>query len=122
MATAADNFNAMMAADAQAIIVNGEFAESITYVKRNGVRRVIFAVVFREGTQPLAGPSQAHVPKVSISVANDALTGIAAAEMAEGDMVALDLHKSGKIKTLRINTPIFGAMEYDQGVLHLELN
>ena len=122
MASAAANFNALLKADAQTIIVNGEFAETITYISRGGVRRTIQAVVFREGTEPLPGPSQAHVPKVTISIANDATTGIAAAELQDGDMVSLDLHKDGRIKTLRINTPIFGVNEYDEGVLHVELN
>ena len=98
----------VLAGDAAAFIDADGWGESITYINIRGVRRTIFAVVEREEAVPLPGPSQAHISKVTIVVANNSTTGIASAEISEGDMVALDLLKSGKIKTLRINAGTYG--------------
>lgn len=122
MSSSSDAFNAMLAADAQ-VIVAGEFSESITYINRLGVRRVISAVVFRDGVRPLPGSSQARTPSVVVEVANDLATGIASSELEEGEQIELDFARNGKLKRLSIRrSGPDGKWNVDAGMIRLELN
>ena len=60
------------------------YAETVVYTPRVGDARSISAVVDRQPIQPLSETPQGLRPLVPVHVANDAITGIAAADLDTG--------------------------------------
>lgn len=94
-----------------------DFAESVVYYKRNGLSRIINAVVVREAFAINPEDGDTITPVFEVHVANDASTGIASDELnIGGDMLAFAV-RVGKAVERR---SIVRLMSHDEGMLVLE--
>lgn len=105
-------------ADAASVFCNpDDFAESVTYYKRNGLSRTINAVVLREAFAINPEDGDTITPVFEVHVANSATLGIASDELnIGGDMIAFAV-RVGKPVERRSITRL---MTHDEGMLVLE--
>jgi len=107
----------MLDLGADAEIFLAEYGEPITYHPRTGASRVIQAIVDRSPPAPL-GPPGTLAAVLTITVANDAVTGISSAAMDLGaDQVELPLRVGATPERRRIRSP----SAQDPGMLTLEV-
>ena len=107
-----------MQADAVAVFCNvNDFAEAVTYHKRNGLSRTINAVVIREAFAINPEDGDTITPVFEVHVANDSTDGISSDELnIGGDMLAFAV-RVGKAVERR---SIVRLMSHDEGMLVLE--
>jgi hypothetical protein len=105
-------------ADAATVFCNvNDFAEAVTYHKRNGLARSINAVVIREAFAINPEDGDTVTPVFEIHVANDSANGIASDELnIGGDMLEL-APRVGQPKSRRSITRL---LSHDEGMLTLE--
>ncbi len=104
-------------ADAVTVFCNAsDFAESVEYIKSSGQVRSIDAVVIREALAQLQ-ESDAVIPLFEVHVANDATSGITAAELnLGGDSLRFAVRVGGKVTSRTIHK----LLGHDEGMLILE--
>ena len=104
--------------DAVSVFCNSDdFAESVTYYKRNGLSRTINAVVIREAFAINPEDGDTITPVFEVHVANDDTDGISSDELnIGGDMIAFAV-RVGKAVERR---SIVRLMSHDEGMLVLE--
>jgi len=105
-------------ADAATVFCNvNDFAEAVTYHKRNGLARSINAVVQREAFAINPEDGDTITPVFEVHVANDSTDGISSDELnIGGDMLAFAV-RVGKAVERR---SIVRLMSHDEGMLVLE--
>ena len=105
-------------ADALTVFCNvNDFAEAVTYYKRNGLARSINAVVVREALEILPEDGDSVTPLFEVHVANDAVTGIASNEInLGGDSIEFAV-RVGQPLSRRTITKL---TSHDEGMLVLE--
>jgi hypothetical protein len=105
-------------ADAATVFCNADdFAESVTYYKRDGSARVIQAVVLREGYEALAEANDAIVPVLELHVANSDTLGISSGELNTGtDAIGVSM-RVGQPEQVRA---IIRMVSHDEGMLILQ--
>ena len=105
-------------ADAATVFCNADdFAEPVTYYKRDGTARVIQAVVLREGYESLAEANDAIVPVLELHVANSATLGISTSELnTGGDLIGVKM-RTGQAEQIRA---IVRLVSHDEGMLILQ--
>jgi hypothetical protein len=105
-------------ADAETVFCNvNDFAEAVTYYKRNGLARSINAVVVREALEILPEDGDSVTPLFEVHVANDAATGIASNEInLGGDSIEFAV-RVGQPLSRRTITKL---ISHDEGMLVLE--
>jgi hypothetical protein len=107
-----------MQADASAVFCNvNDFAEAVTYYKRNGLSRSINAVVQREAFAINPEDGDTITPVFEVFVANDSTKGIASDEInIGGDMLEFP-QRVGQPESRR---SIVRITQHDEGMLTLE--
>jgi hypothetical protein len=105
-------------ADASTVFCNAnDFAEPVTYYKRDGSARVIQAIVLREGYELLAEANDAVVPMLEIHVANSDTLGISSDELnTGGDQLGIPT-RVGQPELIRA---IVRLVSHDEGMLVLQ--
>jgi hypothetical protein len=105
-------------ADAASVFCNvNDFAEAVTYYKRNGLSRVINAVVVRENFVSIGDTSDSIVPVLEVHVANNSTTGISSDELDAGsDRIEVAM-RVGQPATLR---SIVRLRAHDEGLIVLQ--
>jgi hypothetical protein len=118
-------FNDMLAADAVNVFANPtEFGESGTFTPRGGTPRTIGAVVDRNPPERINARGEFVTPKMTITVANDATTGISSADLdAYGnDKFAIPLRIGGVAQVFGVYLPDSSAGNFmDAGMITLDL-
>lgn len=96
----------MLASDMAAVFLNSdEFAEAITYRKRSGTTRSIKAIIDRHPPATREEMAEGRVPKLTITVANSATTGVSAGEWDRGEAFLVRTQLGQDIETHSIAGP-----------------
>jgi hypothetical protein len=108
----------MIEQDAASVFCNpNDFAEAVTYYKRNGKARKINAVVVRDALAILPEDGDTITPVFEIHVVNDGSTGIRSDELdLGGDSIEFSM-RVGELLKRRTITKLLG---HDNGMLQLE--
>lgn len=111
--------NEMMAADAAFLMADDGFAEAVIYTPRNGTARTINAIVDRNPPALATSPGD-PMPLMTVSVANNATTGISSAELdVGGDTITVAYRIGRTAKSYQIHLP--DGVTHDRAILNLEL-
>jgi hypothetical protein len=104
--------------DARLVFTNtSDFAEVVTYYKRNGVSREVDAVIIRDGFAQLGEDPDNVIPMFEVHVGNTQQRGITSEELDRGgDQLAFPV-KVGEKPTKR---SIVRLVSHDEGMLILE--
>jgi hypothetical protein len=98
---------------------SSDFGEAVTYKKKNGTTRSIYALVVR--MPPDASDINPGV-RLIVKVANSATTGITAAEVDPGgDTISVPIRPGEAAEYLRVFIPAREPEFADEGMLTLEL-
>jgi len=105
----------MIQSDASTVFCNAnDFAEPVTYYKRDGEARQIDVVIDR---QALATMEDTVIPSFEVQVVNDCVLGISSEELnLGGDSIEFEMRVGGG-KLKRSITKLLG---HDEGMLILE--
>ena len=96
-----------------------EFAELVTYLPRNGGRRVIRAIVDRSPPAVYNAAGDGVVlPSYVITVCNCCRTGVSSAEVDTGDAVELLENLNERIKDTKT---VMKIINHDEGMVELAL-
>jgi len=74
-----------------------QFGESVVYIPRDGRPREITAIIVREPLQRLSAVPGALSPSTVAKVRNNAVTGILASEVNNGDKLEYAIRKGGEM-------------------------
>jgi hypothetical protein len=110
--------NSILSADTPWFTDPDAFGELVTYYKRDGTQRQIYAAVMRGGLKALPGQAKAGYPIQSIAIANSATTGIAAAELANGDRIGIADYPGGPLVNRGLN---IASKKIDGAMLSLDV-
>ena len=104
--------------DASLVFCNvSDFAETATYITRDGLRRCIDVVVERQNLQTLSEYSGSVTPVFIVHVANTCTRGISSDELnLGGDSIELAIRVGEEVS----ERTIVQLMEHDEGMLVLE--
>ncbi len=113
------SFKDQLAADAESVFCNAdEFAEQVTYTKRNGQSRTISAIIDRDPVSVATGGT--FMAKMLVHVPNSA-AGIQSSEVnVGGDTLTVAYRIGGAAQAFQIHWPKSGPT-HDHGMLTLEL-
>lgn len=106
--------------DVLAMLNTDEFGEQITYWPsgESGDARTIDAIIDRDQVETITGLEPLRSPLVTVTVANDAASGISSAEIDTGTDRVLVPIRYGETAT---NKGIARIVQHDQGVLVFEV-
>ena len=94
------------------------FAEDVTYWPRAGGSRAIKAIVSRQTPEQLPGEARAHGMTITVTVENNATSGISSSEVdTGGDKIEL----ARRIGETPIKRAINKILNQDAGMMELEL-
>lgn len=103
---------------ADAAVFFSDFAETVVYRPREGEPRTIQALVDRDPPEALGEDVTTRTPVLHVTVRNDSVAGITAAEVdTGGDRIDLPLRVGGSATT----RPIVGIVRQDAGLVTLEV-
>jgi hypothetical protein len=116
-------FDSMMQADAAVLLgSSGEFAEEVTYAKRSGVTRSIYAIVDRQPPARVGPDGMVSKATAYIDVQNSATTGIALSELQSGDSITYNVHQGVAATARKVNVRLLSnGPNHDAAVLRLEV-